>query len=75
MNKSIKFLSVIICQLVGLLLLGLHSPVFTPKENRASRDPYSDRIIKRALQSKVVNKEEFIPYYYNSSISNYAAHG
>ena len=75
MSKSIKFLYIIICQLMGLSLLGFHSPAFTPEGNKSYRDPYSDRIIKRALKSIVVNKGNIPPYHYKLSAGNYTACG
>ena len=53
----------------------LCSPAFTPQGNKSSRDPYSDRIIKRALKSLVDNKENIPPYSYKPFTGNYTTAG
>jgi hypothetical protein len=47
------------------------SPAFSVLGNKFSRDPYSDKIINRALESIIDNKEDMPPYSYKPFIGNY----
>ncbi len=51
------------------------SPAFGVEGNKSSRDPFSDKIINRALKSIVDNKEDVPPYYYKPFIGNYTPSG
>ncbi len=57
------------------MLLGFYSPAFTPEGNTSSRDPYSDRIIKRAFKSIDYNRENIFIYNYKTFTGNCAALG
>ncbi len=53
----------------------LCSSAFGMRGNRLSRDPYSDRIINRALKSIIDNKKDIPAYSYNSFTGNYTTPG
>jgi hypothetical protein len=51
------------------------SPAFGLEVNKPSRDPYSDKIINRAVESIIDNKEDIPAYYYKSFTENYLSTG
>jgi hypothetical protein len=51
------------------------SPALAPEGNKFSRDPYSNKVIARALESIVDNKEDIPHYSYRPFTGNYAAEG